>query len=1026
MSLEEQEMIRGRAITVSGKPTFIFGGEIHYFRITPGEWEDRIRKGSAAFLNTIGSYIPWNFHEPEERNFNFEEEHDLRKWIFLIREERLYFFARPGPYICSEWDMGGLPGWLIGKECIVRTVDPKYMESVSRWFRAVNGILGEFLPEKDGNLILYQIENELIWGEMQYMRQMADWARRDGINVPLITNLNPDVRKNTEISDSLDLYPGPWNIHKPEAAITDLLEEQPSKISACVEFQVGFAAETGTPFPTMNGSIPKEWVEVNTKNSIARGLNLINFYMFCGGTTFGYYTGRRDVTSYDYESAIHEWGELDDKYYMIRRIGSFIRSFGDFLVKTLPSQDLIVDAPRGVSVLQRRSGEHAFVFPRNLTRHPAEITFRLSLPGGQELTVPSAGSVRIQPQSMKILPVDVPLSDTLRLVYSTSEIFGIYHHDNGITLVVYALPGETGEIMIGGFDRYDHVRGDAVVERAGENLLVRFLHNKGCHHVRLMERVSEDSLLKGHNIRIIVSDTETAGKNWPGIRDGEEFPILSNIYFMDKGFYENSILRLPVSLIPEKENFMEFPCHINPILPAVVTLDGEELAVKVDKILDTVRVEMPTVPAPDFPQIPIEWRMNREHIIALQNEKEWKPYRAFLGNERSGEYSGGYYAYRCSFDFSGNPSGMKLELTEIHDNADIFLNGLYLNGVYGVDNNGPRLKVDTAGSLVEGHNELLVLVENEGHPRKGDDATFTGITGPVVLAPKEQNLPLREWKRGFLSINSESALNVVPEEAGKLFDDRCWESIEVKKGWDSRIVLPPSSTHIEKGYERVYAVYRTNFMFPGNGESHGVILDVPKSDGKCWIYCNGHEIDKKHQERFTVDLTPHTVDGENQLTLIIRNFRWYTTLGLFGQVEIRFVEKVIRDGWEFIRGLRGQNKGYPEEDILEWPLLEGDSIPNFSWLGFSFTHEPNPGWTEPLCLELNEWDAKILIYLNGILIGRSHPDGPQERFYLPGDYMKKENRIVLFCNSHAKTLKVGKTSIYPYYQAKEGMLEIRF
>ena len=1027
MPFNEQEMIRGRALTVSGKPTFIFGGEFHYFRIPPGEWEDRIRKGRAAFLNTIGSYIPWNFHEPEEGMFNFEGDHDLRKWILLIKQEGLSFFARPGPYICSEWDMGGLAGWLPGKECLVRTSDPQYMEAVSRWFRAVNRILAEFLPEKDGNLILYQIENELIWGEMQYMNQMADRVRRDGIHVPLVTNLNPSVRKNSEIADSLDLYPGPWNMHKPEAAIADLLEEQPAKIPACVELQMGFAAEIGTSFPTMNGPITKEWVEVHTKNSIARGLNVLNYYMFCGGTTFGYYTGRRDVTSYDYQSAIREWGELDEKYYMVRRIGSFLRSFGDFLVKTLPAPDSKVEAPRGVSVLQRRDGDYAFVFPRNLTRRSVEITFRVQIPGGPEFSAPSAGCLRIPPQSMKMLPVNIPLSDSVRLMYSTSEVFGVYHHDNEIILVVYANPGETGEIMLSGFDRYDHLRGDAKVEKAGENLLVRFLHREGCRHVRLMEWISEESVTPSHSIRIIVADTETAGKTWPGERNGEEFPLLSDIYFMDKGSSEKDILRLPVSLRPDRKGFLEFPCRINPILPPVVTLDGKELAVHVDKILNTVRVELPPIPAPHITPIPItEWRMQEENPLALLDEPGWKPYRAFLGNERSGEYAGGYYAYRCRFEFSGDPAEQKLRLTEIHDNADVYLNGIFLGGVYGVDNNGARLSVDAGGALVSGMNELLVLVENEGHPRKGDDAAFTGITGPVAMTAEEAHIPLREWKRGFLSVQSESALAVVPEEAGNAFDNRSWETIEVRKGWDSRLILPPSSTHIEPGYERVYAVYRTSFIIPEDNYAHGVILDVQKSDGKCWIYLNGCLVDKKHQERFSADLTPFVEKGENQLTLIIRNFRWYTTLGLHGKVEIRLMDRMIWEGWEFIRGLPGQRKGFPEGDIQKWPLLEGDIVSNPVWLGAEFTHEPSPGWTAPLYLELQDWEAKILIYLNGILVGRYHPDGPQERYYLPKDYLRRDNRITLFCNSHAISMKIGKAVIYPYYQVKEGMLEISF
>jgi len=226
----------------------------------------------------------------------------------------------------------------------------------------VNRIIRPHLITRGGRIFLYQIENEFLWGELQYFLQMADIVRRDGITSPLVTNLNPSVRRYTPITDTLDLYPGPWNIHKSEVAIADLLDEQPEKPAACVEFQTGFAAEVGSMLPTMVGVIEQSWVEVHVKDCIARGLNLINFYMFCGGTTFGYNTGRRDITSYDYDSAIREWGELDGKYYMVRRIGSFLHHFGNDLVQTLPDGDIPVQAPRGVSVLRRRG--HRCAAPR--------------------------------------------------------------------------------------------------------------------------------------------------------------------------------------------------------------------------------------------------------------------------------------------------------------------------------------------------------------------------------------------------------------------------------------------------------------------------------------------------------------------------------------------------------------------------------------------------------------------------------------------------------------------------------------
>ncbi len=1029
MKPQTQEIIRGRSMNVSGRATFIFGGEFHYFRIPHSLWTERLKKARAAFINCIGFYIPWNLHEQEKGTWNFDDDKNIREWIKLIKDHGLKIFARPGPYICSEWDMGGLPSWLIGETDSVRTIDPKYMAAVRMWFREVNAILSDFVPEKDGNLILYQIENEFIWGELQYFLQMAEWVRCDGITVPIITNLNPSVRKNTPIADSLDLYPGPWNIHKPEIAIDDLLCEQPEKLAACVEFQMGFAAEVGGTLPTMTGSISESWVEVHLKNSIARGLNFINFYMFCGGTTWGYHTGRCDISSYDYESAIREWGELDGKYFMIRRIGSFLHSFGYSLVKTLPSENIPVDAPRGVSVLQRRGKDCLFVFPRNLTGTSREISFTVDVPDEGELTVPSNSLMRLSPRSIKMLPFNVPLSETMHLVYCTSEIFGLYRLEDEIILVVYGKPGETGEIMIRGFEDFDHCRGNAVVEKYDGRLLVSFMHCHGAAHILLADNRDEEMSHTLGGVRIIVADTDTASHTWPGIRGDDLFPIVSDIYFMDMGACEGDVLSLQASVMPDRNHFIEFPCNCSPVIPPTVFLDGEQLEnVSVNKIMKTVRVELPAIRSLKIDTVAITgWRMYSEDPLSLNEEEGWEPYNAFCGNEHSGRFEPGYYGYRCSFEFNGSPEGMILHLTELHDNATVYLNGASLGGATTTGNNGAWFSADVSKSIRKGTNELFVLLESEGRPRKGDEAAVTGITGPVTLTGTEENISLVSWRRSVLRFESESMLSAIPSEAEAGFNDNAWETVEVKPGWDSRNIIPPSTTYIEHGHERLYVVYRTNFILPEEKLPGGVILDVEKADGKCWIYLNGRLVDKKHQERFCADLTPHMQKGENILVIIIRNFRWYTTIGLHGNVYIRFADRVLGDGWEFIRGLRGERAGLPEGGKKKsWSVLKEQEITGPAWLAAEFRHKPIPGWTAPLGLRLSGWNAKINIYLNGFLIGRYHPEGPQERFYLPEDHLSENNRIVLLCNAFGKAVKIGKAEIEPYYVVKDSTLEIRF
>ncbi len=1024
MTPDMHECIRGRALAPEGQPAFLFGGELHYFRIPKTLWRDRLRKARAAFLNMTGAYIPWNYHEREEGRFDFEGERDLREWLELVRESGMYLFARPGPYICAEWDGGGLPAWFIGKDRTVRTGDPEYLEAVSRWFRAVNGIIRDFLPENGGNLVLYQIENELIWNEPQYFRQMVAWARRDGITCPLLTNLAPDVRKSPDIIDSLDLYPGPWNIHKPETAIANLLEEQPLKPPACVEMQMGFAVEVGSTLPTMVGPIEKEWVEVHTKNNIARGLNILNYYMFAGGTSFGYHTGRRDITSYDYDGAIREWGELGPKYFMARRIGAFLDSFGGELAQTLPAEDIRTEAPRGVTVLQRRGEHTAFIFPRNLTRSGQRITFRLPLPDGEDIPFPARIPLYLGPQRMKMLPVNVPLGEGVVLVYSTSEIFGVYRQEDETTLVAYGDPGERGEILLRGVNGFDHIRGEATISEQRDGLLVSFLHRAGASHVLLMARDVDEFPAALRGIRIILADRETAGRVWIADTPSGRMPVLSDVYFLDNGELSGDKLRLPLSRIPGGAGFVEFPCAANPIVPPTASLENEDLPVVVDRILRTVRIALPPVEAPETDIALSGWTLREENAPEQGGETVWKPYRAFLGNERSGEYEGGYYSYRCRFTHEGPTEGVRLLLTEIHDNADVWLNGIYLGGGSASNANGLRLDLDASGALRPGENDLFALVENEGRPRKGDDATFTGITGPVALDSGGERLTLREWRRGYLPAETESALEATPAEALPGFDDASWERLEVRPGWDSRLVVPPTSTLIELGHERVYAVYRTTFTLAGDRTGGGVILDVPKCDGKCWVYLNGERVDKKHQERFSLDLTPFAREGENTLALVIRNFRWYTTVGLFGEVTVRLTDRVLDQGWEFQRGLCGQRERWAETGTVGWTPLEETVAPPRSWLAAEFDFHPEPGWTAPLGLRLSGWNAGILVYLNGFLTGRYHPEGPQDVFYLPEDRLRERNRLVLFCNAHDAPVRVGTAIPAPYYTAREGTLEV--
>jgi beta-galactosidase len=117
----------GRSFLIDGRRIFIYGGEMHYFRVPPEMWADRLLKMKRAFLNCVGAYVPWNWHEPDEGQFDFTGEKDLEQFINLSQEVGLYMFARHGPFICAEWDYGGLPAWLLATNCEVRSTEKRYI-----------------------------------------------------------------------------------------------------------------------------------------------------------------------------------------------------------------------------------------------------------------------------------------------------------------------------------------------------------------------------------------------------------------------------------------------------------------------------------------------------------------------------------------------------------------------------------------------------------------------------------------------------------------------------------------------------------------------------------------------------------------------------------------------------------------------------------------------------------------------------------------------------------------------------------
>ncbi|MBO7155821.1 MAG: beta-galactosidase [Clostridia bacterium] len=317
--------IKNGKFYLDGKEFKVYSGAIHYFRVHPEYWRDRLLKLKAMGLNVVETYVAWNVHEPREGQFNFEGIADIERFIRIATELGLYVIVRPGPYICAEWDFGGFPAWLLKYEDIkLRVYEEKYMYYVKRYLDNLLPKIAPYTLNSGGNVIMMQVENEYgSYGrDKKYLDAIRKIYRDNGIDCTLFTS---DGETKTHLSGgSLDGELMVANFgSNPNKKFKDLKAMQPDKPLMCGEFWCGWFTAYGSHYNP--GSTPQQ-VAGYLKEFIDIGAHF-NFYMFHGGTNFGFTSGancyRRympDITSYDYGAPLTEWGDYTKKYHACREV----------------------------------------------------------------------------------------------------------------------------------------------------------------------------------------------------------------------------------------------------------------------------------------------------------------------------------------------------------------------------------------------------------------------------------------------------------------------------------------------------------------------------------------------------------------------------------------------------------------------------------------------------------------------------------------------------------------------------------
>lgn len=313
-----------KTFLLNGEPFVVKAAELHYPRIPKEYWEHRIQAAKALGMNTICLYVFWNYHEPEEGKYDFSGQKDIAAFCKLAQKHDMYVIVRPGPYVCAEWEMGGLPWWLLKKKDIkLREQDPYYMERTKLFMNEVGKQLSDLQITKGGNIIMVQVENEYgAFGiDKPYVAEIRDIVKSAGFtDVPLF---QCDWNSNFENNALEDLT---WTINFGTGANIDdqfrrLQELRPNTPLMCSEFWSGWFDHWGAKHETRSA----EALVGGMKEMLDRNISF-SLYMTHGGTSFGHWGGANfpnfspTCTSYDYDAPIGESGNITPKYHEVRNL----------------------------------------------------------------------------------------------------------------------------------------------------------------------------------------------------------------------------------------------------------------------------------------------------------------------------------------------------------------------------------------------------------------------------------------------------------------------------------------------------------------------------------------------------------------------------------------------------------------------------------------------------------------------------------------------------------------------------------
>ncbi|MGC8614861.1 MAG: glycoside hydrolase family 35 protein [Thermoprotei archaeon] len=886
-------------------------GEIHYFRVPRELWEDRLLKLKRAGLNCLSTYFAWNYHEIEPGIFDFSGEKDVDTYLTQAERLGLKIAARVGPYICSEWDNGGHPDWLLKKGFIPRSLDPSYWTYAERWLRSILPYVVKH-QEPMGGVAILQLENEAGWGDVPYHMRLADLARQVGVTAKLYANSNRYVR-NTVFTEAVDLYPGRWDIGSVITSLKDLVETQGGN-PKILEYEGGWGPWINGPKPSEKDSLPPEWIKMLFATALAYGTDLINFYMFHGGTNMGNWPGRWIPTRYSWEASVMESGELSDMYYKLKLLTP--------LAELLDGSETESEKYDGGRLLViRRKGDLRLKFYVNNTDSEW-----------------ADGEIRLKPREVKVIPLNLSVKGaTIR--ESNLNLLGVIGGD----VLLYGDVGEAFSVRLVGVNIKSC--GALEVIREGEEVVI-----KG----NVPEELTGCLVDAKGTFRILILSEEFASKTW----------VLNDLYVPSNAYLlrEGNMSRLKLEA-KEGKNVLYIP---------FASSTGDY------------------VPETNMSRVEIDVGADEPQLITSQPKQgpvSAKPVLKLKGIRPLEEL--GLFAHDI-YEYDFDVSAAALVGFVVHDLAVIINNGKVVgSGLVYV-----KCQIEPG--------ELRVIVHSTGHPNDGQLPSVTGLLSPALLNLRD-TFEISSWEYGLMDFSTSYKPGVPTNHSRTITLNRDAVEYLPKVNWVK------SLTELGKPSAAVF-YYRATVDV---GEGGHLVIRLSKSPAlfPILIFVDGDLVYKGIGDN-PIETVVYAGfrKGQVQIAMASITYPHWSLKDIPNSPGETHVE--VWDGAADEAVIKKIERGCQAEEELPTPI----SISDPKEISFSFSTRKLDNVNAPVYLELRG-DAFAFIYLNGKLVGKYFPMGPQERFYLPEPYLRQENEVSLLCVPTKQSSRVEFKVGY-YYKTK--------